>query len=551
MDMLLENRLVRDLPEKASIEIDDYIIVEDLDGTKLGAASGLRKLIMNNLVFDNIKEMKMSKLNDGDYCMTLGYHSAGDGGSAVYKIVYEPTAVDDKAYYHYLYTSDTSRARYIPFNGIVTPEQFGAYGDGSRDDSNAIIKALESNCKVIFGNNKVYKITKSIELYNKYNIDLNGCTIKPVNCSAFSISISNTNEVFNDIYIRNGKIDMSLAASANAINIQKVTENLTIENIVVENTGKIAINACSVKKLKISNCILKSKSIVSPAIKINKATGGSIDSVFADISNISFYNFAAAVQLEGLDPTTTVDVNIYNCLADNESSTNTTYAYFLRNSLPASAESKGRRYITLNSIKTNRVTSLIENQYSSDIDIKNIYMKSANYLATSIDINSTLLVEGIINVNGSGPYSGGRKNGVFNRYDGSVYINTPNIMHDDNFYDKLSTPSLYNGCTLYDMVPISSRSLSDIITVTSSNHIEIYNFRNFVANVNNCTGAISIGEGINNQMIVLTRTEGTLQITNGSGNITLNDNSFILSKNNSLYLKYNSTIKKWVQTSIM
>ena len=88
--MQYEERLVRELPEKSEIELTDYLVLEDLDGTKLGLVSSLRALMMQNLVFKTVEDMKSSDVHDGDYCITLGYHTPGDGGAAIYMIVYEP-----------------------------------------------------------------------------------------------------------------------------------------------------------------------------------------------------------------------------------------------------------------------------------------------------------------------------------------------------------------------------------------------------------------------------------------------------------------------------
>ena len=49
----------------------------------------------------------------------------------------------------------------------VTPEMFGAIGDGITDDSEAINKAIESSSLVYFGLNKVYKICNGIRVRRK------------------------------------------------------------------------------------------------------------------------------------------------------------------------------------------------------------------------------------------------------------------------------------------------------------------------------------------------------------------------------------------------
>lgn len=59
----------------------------------------------------------------------------------------------------------------------VTPEMFGAVGDGVTDDSNAIQSAVNSGKTVILGRNKTYKITDTILLPNNANIVGDNTTI--------------------------------------------------------------------------------------------------------------------------------------------------------------------------------------------------------------------------------------------------------------------------------------------------------------------------------------------------------------------------------------
>ena len=40
--MVIEDRLVRDLPVKSSIDLDDLMLIEDIDGTKLGYIRSIR-----------------------------------------------------------------------------------------------------------------------------------------------------------------------------------------------------------------------------------------------------------------------------------------------------------------------------------------------------------------------------------------------------------------------------------------------------------------------------------------------------------------------------
>lgn len=63
---------------------------------------------------------------------------------------------------------------------LVSPEAFGAYGDGLHDDTSAIQDAVNSSKGVIFDGEKTYKTTSPIMLSANAYLDLNGATI---NCT--------------------------------------------------------------------------------------------------------------------------------------------------------------------------------------------------------------------------------------------------------------------------------------------------------------------------------------------------------------------------------
>lgn len=61
---------------------------------------------------------------------------------------------------------------------FVTPEMYGAKGDGTTDDTGAIQSALNSGANVIFSPGKTYKITNRLTPTNGQDIDLNDATVK-------------------------------------------------------------------------------------------------------------------------------------------------------------------------------------------------------------------------------------------------------------------------------------------------------------------------------------------------------------------------------------
>src|SRR5699024_5334147 len=190
----MEEVKVMELPEKSEVEITDQFIIEDEDGTKLGNISSLKKIMINNLIFKTVEDMKSASLREGETCITLGYHTEDDGGGAQYLIEYAPALVEDKAKIHYLYTSDTLRAKFIS-DGTVSPEQFGAYGDGIRNDYTAIMKCINSGYYVKFNQNHRYRINSPIPVQSGTYLDFNGCTIIPNYCDGIAKTFSSTERI--------------------------------------------------------------------------------------------------------------------------------------------------------------------------------------------------------------------------------------------------------------------------------------------------------------------------------------------------------------------
>lgn len=102
-----------------------------------------------------------STFTNGLRLKTLGYYSINDGGGAEYYVNNSVIASN--------YQIDLENGLYLNLiiDKTVTPEQFGAYGDGTHDDSVAIKNAIDYGKNVNFGN-KTYLCNVSI-----YNSDIN------------------------------------------------------------------------------------------------------------------------------------------------------------------------------------------------------------------------------------------------------------------------------------------------------------------------------------------------------------------------------------------
>lgn len=122
--------------------------------------------------FNTVADMKSClTLIPGDVVQTLGYYDANDGGSALYQIVNDNSLEDDGGSVHSL--TNGLRAKII-IDSSVNVKQFGAYGDGVVDDTEAIKNAINyidnlinkdiifTECTSIIISSGKYKITSQI-----------------------------------------------------------------------------------------------------------------------------------------------------------------------------------------------------------------------------------------------------------------------------------------------------------------------------------------------------------------------------------------------------
>ena len=126
--------------------------------------------------FDTVQDMKeATNLLDGSYAKTLGYHSKNDDGSSLYRIrkITNNDNVDEGLLI--AMEDDELVAELIVKNNIINAEQFGAYGDNTHEDSEALQKCIDAGNTKSYNveMNKEYLIDTTLELYSNLNIDIN------------------------------------------------------------------------------------------------------------------------------------------------------------------------------------------------------------------------------------------------------------------------------------------------------------------------------------------------------------------------------------------
>ena len=102
----------------------------------------------------------------------------------------------------------------VGITAFVTPEQFGAIGDGETDDTAAIRRALATKQAVMFRCGKTYKITDSLTVYSGQIVDLNGATITMTADKPIFVKPSDLSAVSN-VVIRGGFLSSTVSANEN------------------------------------------------------------------------------------------------------------------------------------------------------------------------------------------------------------------------------------------------------------------------------------------------------------------------------------------------
>ena len=166
-----------------------------LRGNKTSEELGLQGEIANieqyARFFDTVADMKASTdLVAGDYARTGGFYALNDGGGALYKITDTGTANEMDV----ISVGDLYAEIILP--EVASPEMFGAYGDGSHDDTNAWNKAVSvgRNVKAF---EKTYLVS-TIEVTNDIDIDCGNASFVCSGTRLFNIHGESTSTLANE-----------------------------------------------------------------------------------------------------------------------------------------------------------------------------------------------------------------------------------------------------------------------------------------------------------------------------------------------------------------
>lgn len=147
--------------------------------------------------FDTVADMKLSEnLVNGSYAQTLGFHNVNDGGGALYYITNSGTANEMDV----IACDDLFAHLVLPTT--VTPETFGAYGDGTHDDTASWNKAVSVH-RDVKAFEKTY-LTGKITVTDDIDIDCGNASFTCSDTTLFDIKGSVVTNLANENnYARN------------------------------------------------------------------------------------------------------------------------------------------------------------------------------------------------------------------------------------------------------------------------------------------------------------------------------------------------------------
>ena len=541
--MTSEERKIQELPETSSISLSDQTIVETEDGTKLTDLATLKKLVNANFIVENVEAMKSASFKEGEVCITMGYKTAGDGGGAMYKIVYEPALVEDKANVIYLLTSDVNRAKFISLNNCVTPEQFGAVGNGTKDDTDAFKKCIASNYKIVCRKGASYYVG-ALPLASNLFIDLNGASLISNGRHVFKSNDSTV--TLENIYICNGYIrGTSENTDGLAVEIYTHTKSLVFENVVFSNMA--TSNSFIIgnhENMVIRNCRFGCKDdLGSDAIKINYST---VNNTFKDsltIDSCSFKYYKNPIQVRGkvssysgtvLNDAALDIINIHNCTGirtlnngngtflsvyggctvNVENCRVTNFGTFIQTS------GNVRNNISLSNITANKVDTLISASTGTD------------------QANSKISASGTIIASASGSSA---QKCLFNILAGTLYLNTSAFQIDSSFKESLSGGTFSANSANMKVVDNSSVDSKDILSYTGTTaSVDISSFGkvgNLFVDLKSASGNVTtITGGVVGQVVKLISSGNRTLVNNGS-TLRLSASTITLSAYKSVTLK--------------
>jgi parallel beta-helix repeat protein len=291
---------------------------------------------------------------------TLGYYTVNDGGGALFIIRANNSDINNGST---IILSNNNVAEMIT-DGTVTPEQFGAVGDGVTNDTDAVQNALNIGERVLL--RKKYAIDIEKHLFPKdnniiifENAELFGLPATQVSTNVYAepiiflknvenITISGqgvingnrdnqpttpgTNEWASGIRIESSQnINISditiVDCCGDGIEIYAGNKNIFISNILCDNNRRQGLTIGGVDGCVVTNSIFRNTNGTAPSAGIDVEVEPSYYAKNVTISNCAFFNNEIGI-LVGSKTSATEGYTIINLVITNCTALNNTSAGF-------------------------------------------------------------------------------------------------------------------------------------------------------------------------------------------------------------------------------
>lgn len=188
----------------------------------------------------------------------------------------------------------------------VSPEMYGAVGDGETDDTEAMLNTFKHGRLVMFTQGKKYKVGAPVIVYQGTILDLNGATLTGIDNTTGNHLIHNflSTDVYTGyngngtIIIRNGTIEKGSIDLCHG-------QNILVENVVFKDcTRDHYFEICACKNVTIRDCLFQ-----------GMGSGGSSRKEYINIDNCTYGNFPWFASQDSVtyDGTVVDGLTIDNC----------------------------------------------------------------------------------------------------------------------------------------------------------------------------------------------------------------------------------------------
>lgn len=170
-------RLTNELKEFVENYFDNLDVQEEINNKldQMAEDGTLQEIITTYIqsnvtwTFDTVADMQSAtNLIDGSYAKTLGYYSVNDGGSATYRI--RTKTESDTPDGGSLVNISATLVAELCYTSRVNVKQFGAYGDGTHDDTTSIQNAIDFVKGIIIDNDDIALDEPVVEFSGRFKV---------------------------------------------------------------------------------------------------------------------------------------------------------------------------------------------------------------------------------------------------------------------------------------------------------------------------------------------------------------------------------------------